>query len=54
MSRRTKKNRIWTGKKELFSIENLVQLEGLKGSPAMEDALKQCKFVARQYAYFYR
>lgn len=30
------------------------QLEGLKGSPAMEDALKQCKFVARQYAYFYR
>ena len=30
------------------------QLEGLKGSPAMEDALKQYKFVARQYAYFYR
>jgi len=30
------------------------QLEGLKGSPALEDALKQCKFVARQYAYFYR
>ena len=30
------------------------QLEGLKGSPALEDALKQYKFVARQYAYFYR
>ena len=30
------------------------QLEGLKGSPALEDALKQFKFVARQYAYFYR
>jgi len=30
------------------------QLEGLKGSPAMEDGLKQYKFVARQYAYFYR
>jgi len=30
------------------------QLEELKGSPALEDALKQYKFVARQYAYFYR
>ena len=30
------------------------QLEGLKGSPVLEDALKQYKFVARQYAYFYR
>jgi len=30
------------------------QLEELKGSPTMEDALKQYKFVARQYAYFYR
>merc|ERR1719336_3744386 len=30
------------------------QFEQLKGSPAMEDALKQYKFVARQYAYFYR
>ena len=30
------------------------QLEGLKGSPALEDALKQYKFVARQYAYFYK
>jgi histone-lysine N-methyltransferase SETD3 len=30
------------------------QFEGLKGSPALEDALKQYKFVARQYAYFYR
>ena len=30
------------------------QLEALRGSPALEDALKQCKFVARQYAYFYR
>merc|ERR1719189_1677027 len=30
------------------------QMEELKGSPAMEDALKQYKFVARQYAYFYR
>jgi len=26
----------------------------LKGSPALEDALKQFKYVARQYAYFYR
>merc|ERR1719239_2003102 len=33
---------------------NKEQLEGLRGSPALEDALKQCKFVARQYAYFYR
>jgi len=30
------------------------QLEGLRGSPALEDALKQYKFVARQYAYFYK
>lgn len=30
------------------------QLEGLRGSPALEDGLKQYKFVARQYAYFYR
>merc|ERR1719412_187853 len=30
------------------------QLEGLRGSPALENALKQYKFVARQYAYFYR
>merc|ERR1719500_2229714 len=30
------------------------QMEELKGSPTMEDALKQYKFVARQYAYFYR
>merc|ERR1719445_473808 len=30
------------------------QFEQLKGSPAIEDALKQYKFVARQYAYFYR
>jgi len=30
------------------------EMEELKGSPAMEDALKQYKFVARQYAYFYR
>jgi len=30
------------------------QMEGLKGSPALEDALKQYKFVARQYAYFYK
>merc|ERR1719244_1141911 len=30
------------------------QFEQLKGSPALEDALKQYKFVARQYAYFYR
>lgn len=30
------------------------QLEGLKGSPVLEDALKQYKFVARQYAYFYK
>jgi len=28
--------------------------EELKGSPALEDALKQFKYVARQYAYFYR
>ena len=26
----------------------------LKGSPAYEDALRQFKYVARQYAYFYR
>ena len=26
----------------------------LRGSPALEDALKQFKYVARQYAYFYR
>jgi len=30
------------------------QFEQLRGSPAFEDALKQYKFVARQYAYFYR
>jgi len=30
------------------------QLEGLRGSPALEDALKQYKFVARQYAYFFK
>jgi len=30
------------------------QLEGLRGSPVLEDALKQYKFVARQYAYFYK
>jgi len=30
------------------------QLEGLRGSPALEDGLKQYKFVARQYAYFFR
>ncbi len=34
-----------------FSLE---ELEELKGSPALEDALKQYKYVARQYAYFYR
>ena len=28
--------------------------DALRGSPAYEDALKQYKFVARQYAYFYR
>ena len=26
----------------------------LRGSPTLEDALKQFKYVARQYAYFYR
>ena len=26
----------------------------LRGSPALEDALKQFKYVSRQYAYFYR
>ena len=26
----------------------------LRGSPAYEDALKQFKFIARQYAYFYK
>merc|ERR1719150_2531845 len=30
------------------------KFEELRGSPALEDALKQYKFVARQYAYFYR
>lgn len=29
-------------------------LQALKGSPAYEDALRQYKHVARQYAYFYR
>ena len=52
MGRGLKMNRIWADKELL--IKNFAQLEGLKGSPAMEDALKQCKFVARQYAYFYR
>lgn len=28
--------------------------EHLKGSPAFEEGLKQFKYVARQYAYFYR
>jgi len=32
--------------KEQFSL--------LRGSPALEDAMKQYKFVARQFAYFYR
>ena len=26
----------------------------LRGSPAFEDALKQFKYIARQYAYFYK
>ena len=30
------------------------EFQELKGSPAYEDALKQFKYVARQYAYFYR
>merc|ERR1719384_1705521 len=30
------------------------KFEELRGSPALEDGLKQYKFVARQYAYFYR
>jgi histone-lysine N-methyltransferase SETD3 len=34
-----------------FSTEDF---QNLKGSPAFEDALKQFKYVARQYAYFYR
>lgn len=34
-----------------FSLD---QLKLLKGSPAMEDAIRQYKYVARQYAYFYR
>lgn len=34
-----------------FTPEDFAEL---KGSPALEDALKQFKFVARQYAYFYR
>ena len=53
MGRGLKMNRIWADEERTVS-SNLAQLEGLKGSPAMEDALKQCKFVARQYAYFYR
>lgn len=28
--------------------------DALRGSPAYDDALRQYKFVARQYAYFYR
>ena len=38
----------------ILKLTSISQLEGLRGSPALEDALKQCKFVARQYAYFYR
>lgn len=34
-----------------FTPEDFAEL---KGSPALEDALKQFKYVARQYAYFYR
>ena len=34
-----------------FTLEDFGEL---KGSPAFEDALKQFKYVARQYAYFYR
>lgn len=30
------------------------EFDALKGSPAYLDALKQYKFVARQYAYFYK
>jgi len=26
----------------------------LRGSPAYDDALKQYKYIARQYAYFYK
>jgi len=33
-----------------FTEEELLQL---RGSPSFEEALKQCKYVARQYAYFY-
>lgn len=29
-------------------------LQELKGSPAFESALKQCRNIARQYAYFYK
>ena len=31
-----------------------VIFQELRGSPALEDALKQFKYVSRQYAYFYR
>jgi len=34
-----------------FGVQDFQEL---KGSPALEDALKQFKYVARQYAYFYR
>ncbi len=30
------------------------EMEELRGSPTLEDALRQYKYVARQYAYFYR
>ena len=30
------------------------EMQELRGSPAFEEALKQYKYVARQYAYFYR
>ena len=33
-----------------YSVDDFQEL---KGSPAYEDSLKQFKFVARQYAYFY-
>ena len=30
------------------------EMKELRGSPAFEDALKQFKYIARQYAYFYK
>eukprot|EP00096_Caligus_rogercresseyi_P012148 TRINITY_DN5004_c0_g1_i1.p1 TRINITY_DN5004_c0_g1~~TRINITY_DN5004_c0_g1_i1.p1 ORF type:complete len:504 (+),score=156.69 TRINITY_DN5004_c0_g1_i1:76-1587(+) len=47
-------NALPTSYPELVLYYSIADLELLKGSPSLVDALKQYKFVARQYAYFYR